>query len=414
MRVKMKIIDSKLGKISAIGFGCFQSTDKKVIDTAINDGVNFFVTAETYGDENQKALGEALGNIKEKVFIATKVGVNLFGKNPEEQFLQSREQIRESVKKSVTLLGKTPLDLVGLHRLDDVHHGVNEYGELVPAWEIALDELINLQKSGLINHIGLSEPTAEQIERAVLISKSKGSSIAAIESAYSIVTRRAEINGVKKVCDRNEITFIAYSSIAHGLTDLRLKKITDEDFKLSNEEFRKKVFYLLEMENNFILENVDMFSSENIKHNVKFMLMFQDFASKYNITPTQLSLAWVQHKGAIPIPGTRKAERVNENNASNLMLDILESKGVFAELDQLFPANTFLGDPNPLAIAGALDANSKKLNQKEVIIDKLDKLPEADIQLRYDINNQYSFFYHKKQQLKLGQQHAIESRQEPF
>ncbi len=93
------------------------------------------------------------------------------------------------------------------------------------------------------------------------------------------------------------------------------------------------------------------------------MLIFQDCASKYNVTPAQLSLAWIQHQGAIPIPGTKNPERVKENSASNRMIGILEKMGAFAELDNLFPINTFLGDPNPIAIAGALDANSEKLNQ---------------------------------------------------
>jgi len=361
----MKAIHTKLGKISAIGFGCLQCTDQKIINTAVKDGVNLFVTAEAYGDKNQKQLGEALSKLQEKTLVATKIGINFLGKTPEEQFIQSREQIGESVKKCIALLGRKPLDLVGLHRLDDIHQRLNDNSKPVPAWEIALDELINLQKSGYINHIGLSEPTAGQIERAVSIAKSKGSTIAAVESAYSIVTRRAELNGVKKACDDHKITFIAYSSVVRGMTDIRLKKITDDDFKLSNEDFRKKVFSFLGINGDFILENIDMFSYKNIKHNVKLMLIFQDCASKYNVTPAQLSLAWIQHKGAIPIPGTKNLEHLNENNASNLMVDILENKGAFIELDRLFPVNSFLGDPNPIAIAGALDSNSKKLNRIE-------------------------------------------------
>lgn len=356
---------SKLGEISATGFGCLQSTDQKVINTAVKEGINLFVTAEAYGDENQKNLGAILNKLEEKTFIATKVGINLQGKKPEEQLTQSREQINASVKKCITLLERKPLDLVGLHRLDDTHQSLNNKGEYVPAWEVALDELINLQKLGYLNHIGLSEPTAEQIERAVSIAKSRGTTIAAVESAYSIVTRRAEFNGVKNACDQNEIAFIAYSSVIRSLTDVRLKKITDDDFNLSNEAFRKKVFIFLGLDGDFFLENVGIFLCENIKHNVKLMLMFQDIADKYNVTPAQLSLAWIQHQGAIPIPGTKNPERVKENHASSLMVKMLERKGAFAEVDKLFPANAFLGDPNPTELTGVLDSNSKKLNQSK-------------------------------------------------
>lgn len=361
--VSMKFIPSKLGEISAVGFGCLQSADPKVVSTAVKDGVNFFVTAEAYGDENQKTLGNALSKLDEKTFIATKVGVNFAGKTPEEQFTQSREQIRESIKKCITLLRKKPLDLVGLHRLDDIHQSLNASGKSVPAWEVALDELINLQKSGYINHIGLSEPTAAQIERAMSIAKTRESTIAAVESAYSIVTRRAEENGVKEVCDRNGITFIAYSSVVRGLTDARLKQISTDDFELSDEDFRKKVFTFLGINGDFILENIDMFSYKNIKHNIKFMLDFQDCASEYNVTATQLALAWVQYKGAIPIPGSKNPEHVKENNASANLVETLNKKGAFTKLDKLFLADTFLGDPNPIAIAGVLDANSAILNQ---------------------------------------------------
>lgn len=359
----MKYINSKIGTISAIGMGCMQTKNPEIISEACKKGINLFVTAEAYGDMNQKLAGDTLSQTDELPLILTKVGINFGGKNADEQFTQSREQIKESVLKCATLLRKTPLDLAGLHRLDDIHRFYTSEDRYVSAWEIALDELINLQEAGLIRHIGLSEPTADQLDLAVKITKTRGTSIAFIESAYSIVSRRAEVNGVKEVCDREDITFIAYSSVIRGLTDQRLKKIKPDDFELPDDQFQFKVFDLLGITGDFGRENVDMFSLQNIKNNVRRMLDFQDCATRYNVTPGQLSLAWIQHKGAIPIPGTNNLVHLVENIDSIEKVEALESAGVFAELDCLFPYGTFQGDPNPVSIAGALDANSEELNQ---------------------------------------------------
>lgn len=360
---KMRYTHSKLGELSALGLGCLQSADQTIVNEALLNGVNFFVTAEAYGDDNQKMLGKSLSMTDKKIFIATKVGINFMGKTADEQFTQKRDQIRKSVEKCIALLNKKTLDLVGLHRLDTVHHVLNANGNIVPAWEIALDELINLQQEGLIKHIGLSEPTADQIERAMALAHARGTTIAAVESAYSVVTRRAETNGVKDLCDREGIIFIAYASVIRGLTDTRLQQLSSEDFKLPDEEFCNKVFTLLEMNNDFVRKQVDMFSKENIKHNVKYILEFQTCAMKYGVTPSQLALAWVQHKSAIPIPGSRHKEHIAEDIKSASLVEALVKSGAFLELEQRFLPGTFRGDPNPIAIAGALDSNSKELSQ---------------------------------------------------
>lgn len=359
----MIYINTKMGSFSAIGLGCLQTKSVDILKEAYKNGVNFFVTAEAYGDENQKLVADAFNEYDAPPFIFTKVGIYFQGANADEQYIQSREQINSSVKNCSALLGKKQLDFVGLHRLDDIHQFYSPEGNYVSAWEIALDELINLQEAGEIIHLGLSEPTAEQLEKAIAITKARGTSIAAIESAFSIVTRRAEINDVKAICDREGITFIAYTSVIRGLTDDRLQQIQPEDFDLTDELFHNKVFEAMGWRGDFILENVDMFSKENIKHNVKHMLIFQQVAAKYNLSSNQLSLAWIQHKGAFPIPGTNNLEHLQENIESVTKLEALESMGVFSELDSLFPAGTFLGDPNPLAVSKALDISSEVLNQ---------------------------------------------------
>lgn len=374
----MRFLHTKVSKLSTVGFGTFQSADPAVIAAALESGVNWFVTAEAYGDSNQKSLGDSLAKILDKVFIFTKVGINF--NSQEEPFTQPREQIRNSVEHCIKLIGKKPLDFVGLHRLD-----VSEDEKNIPRWEGALDELINLQEEGYIKFVGLSEPTTGQIERAVQIAEARKTKIAAIESAYSIATRRAEINGVKDICEKHNILFIAYSTIMHGLTDIRLQKIASEDFYLSNEQFQKKVFELLGITGDFIRENVDMFSLENVKHNVTKMIEFQHQATACQLNPTQLALAWAQHKGVFPIPGSRNPVHIIENNASAGFVDSLAKTAVFDELDKLFPVNTFRGDPNPIAIAGVLDANSIELNQ-------------AKPKLK-PVNSHSDFFKHKQNSL---------------
>ncbi len=359
----MKFIKTRLGEISTIGLGCLQSVDAPILSEALRGGTNLFVTAEAYGDDKQKGLS----GLAEDKFIVTKVGINLMGATAEENFTfaQRREQIRNSVEKCLTLIGRKTLDLVGLHRLDDIHQATNTNGELVPAWEVALDELINLQTAGLIKHIGLSEPTAAQIIRAVQLAKERGTTIDAVESAYSIVTRRCEENGVKAACEREGIVIMAYTSVIRGLTDARLQQITQRDYDLTNEGFRDKVFGLLGIGDNFFLKNVGMFLLANIKNNVRYMLSFQNCSARYNVTPSQLALAWLQSKGAIPIPGSHNPEHIAENIKSSDLVDELSQKQVFKELDYLFPVGTFIGDPNPTALTGVLDGNSAALNDSK-------------------------------------------------
>ncbi|MGQ3891925.1 aldo/keto reductase [Legionella sp. CNM-4043-24] len=360
----MKYRQFKHEKLSLLGFGCLQTRDPDILKTAYQNGVNFFVSAETYGDENQTMLADAFSDTEKKPFFATKVGINFSGHSADEQFIQSRDQIRESVKKCSELLKKTPVDFVGLHRLDDLaSHRVYIPGTgYVSAWEIALDELMNLQEAGLIRHIGLSEPTAEQLERALALTRARGTTIAAIESAYSIVTRRAEINGVKEICDQEDIVIMAYSSVIRGLTDPRLLRISLDDFSLPDEQFQQKFFDCLGMTGDIARENVDMFSIEHIKHNARLMLDFHSLAAQYGVTPAQLSLAWIEHKGAIPIPGTNSLDHLMENIQSVDLVDYLEKSGAFEELDKCFPFGTFSGSPNPLTLSKALDSNNSELD----------------------------------------------------
>jgi aryl-alcohol dehydrogenase-like predicted oxidoreductase len=357
----MKYIKSNFGKITSIGFGSLQCSDKAVILTAVEKGINFFMTAEAYGDFNQRILGETLKSNK-NIFIATKVGINFMGKTDEEKFTQSRAQIRASVYKCIELIDRKPLNMVSLHRLNDMNI-LNAQSIYVPAWEEALDELIRLQKEGLIQHIGLSEPTPSQLERAIYLAKERNSSIAAVESAYSIICRRAEENGLKNICDSNGILLIAYASIARGLCNTKLQSITVADFNLPSSEFRKKVFACLNIDINSPTAYIDMFSEENIKHNVHHMLRFHACANEYGVTPSQLALAWVQSKNALPIPGTNNVQNLMQNCESSELVDSLQTKGAFEKLDALFPSGTFQGDPNPILLGGVLDANSEILNQ---------------------------------------------------
>jgi aryl-alcohol dehydrogenase-like predicted oxidoreductase len=360
----MKYFTSAIGKISSVGFGSLKCTDPFVIQTAVREGINFFVTAEAYGDSNQMLLGEALKNNNE-VLIATKVGINFMGKTDEEKFTQSRTQIRCSVNKCIEIIVRKPLAMVSLHRLNTMNI-LNAHSSYVPAWEEALDELILLQKEGLIMHIGLSEPTCSQLERAIYLAKERNSKIAAVEAAYSIICRRAEQNGLKALCDSNDILLIAYAALGRGLCNPQLQNITANDFALPNMKFRQKVFNYLGINPNSLAGYIDMFSEEYIKHNIKYMLIFHACAKEYGVSPAQLALAWVQSKKAIPIPGGNKVQNVIQNCDSSHQVDILQIQEVFEKLDALFPAGTFKGDPNPILLGGVLDANSKILNQTVV------------------------------------------------
>lgn len=329
-----------------MGFGCLQLSESNlpdaariaIIQQAYDGGAKFFDTAAIYGTnrDNEKLLGQALaGKDKSNITVATKCGID----ESTFSFATSPQQIRASVEESLRNLGVAQIDLLFLHRTDP-NGSPDKFDESITTMKQLVIE-------GKVKKIGLSEVSESQIRQAhALYPRNIG--ISSVESAYSIGSRRAELNGVLDACNELGIQFVAYTPLVRGLTDRRLQKITGEEFQtLSDHEFQTRIFEIMEIPANtdsgMERRTVGFFHASHIKKNVKMVLEFQKMAAKLACTPSQLALAWLQYRGITPIPGTANAAHLAENLAAQ---SIILTDNVMQELDNLFPPGSFEGNPN--------------------------------------------------------------------
>jgi len=283
----------KLGKsdleVSAIGLGCMgmsygygPASDKNemisLIHSAIDRGVTFFDTAEVYGPYvNEELVGEALAPYQGKVVIATKFGIQMVNGK---QVLDSKpEQIRKSVEGSLERLKVDTIDLYYQHRVDPN----------VPIEEVA-GVVQDLIKEGKVKHWGLSEAGVETIRRAHAVHP-----LTAIQSEYSMMWRSPE-GQLLPTLEELGIGFVPFSPLGKGF----LTGEIDKNATFVSSDFRSKV---------------PRFKSENIEANQILVDLVKTIAVEKEAKPAQIALAWVlaQKPWIVPIPGTRKLERLEEN-----------------------------------------------------------------------------------------------------
>jgi aryl-alcohol dehydrogenase-like predicted oxidoreductase len=289
----------KLGQnleVSAIGFGCMglnfgyassltKSEGIKLIRAAVQRGVTFFDTAEVYGPfTNEEMVGEALRPVREQVMIATKFGFAIDPKTRENRGLDSRpEHIRDVCDSSLRRLGVESIDLFYQHRVDPN----------VPIEDVAgaVKELIT---AGKVKHFGLSEPGAQTVRRAHAVQR-----VTALQNEYSLWTRGPETNGILDACEELGIGFVPYSPLGRGFLTGAMSKET----KLGEGDFRK------------ILPR---FTPEAMEKNQTLVDLLKRIAAEKKATPAQIALAWLlaQKPWIVPIPGTTKLHRLEENLAA--------------------------------------------------------------------------------------------------
>ena len=287
----------KLGQgleVSAIGFGCMglnysygtgvgKEEAIALIRRAFEDGVTFFDTAEMYGPfTNEELVGAALKPIRGKVVIATKFGFNIVdGKS--NGFNSRPEHIEKVADESLKRLGVEVIDLFYQHRVDPA----------VPIEDVAgaVKELI---KAGKVRHFGLSEPSAQTARRAHAVQP-----VTALQNEYSLWTRGPETNGSLKACEELGIGLVAYSPLGKGF----LTGAMGKDTKLAENDFRR---------------TLPRFTAEAMQANQALVDLLKRIAEQKKATPAQIALAWLlaQKPWIVPIPGTTKADRLEENNAS--------------------------------------------------------------------------------------------------
>ncbi|MFP3669500.1 aldo/keto reductase [Priestia sp. SIMBA_032] len=276
-------------EVSSIGLGCMgmshgygPAPDKKemisLIHAAIDRGVNFFDTAEVYGPYvNEELVGEALAPFKGDVVIATKFGIKIVdGK----QVVESKpEQIRQSVEGSLKRLNVEAIDLYYQHRVDPD----------VPIEEVA-GTVKDLIQEGKVKHWGLSEAGVKTIRRAHLVHP-----LTAIQSEYSMMWRSPEEELLPTLQELG-IGFVPFSPLGKGFLTGKI----DKNATFGNSDFRSIV---------------PRFTPENLEANQVLIDLINKIAAGKNATPAQISLAWVlaQKSWIVPIPGTRKLDRLEEN-----------------------------------------------------------------------------------------------------
>ena len=289
--LKRKLGNSNL-EVSALGLGCMSMSfgygppgDKQqmiaLIRAAVDLGITFFDTAEVYGPFTNEALvGEALAPLRQRVTIATKFGFKIDAEGRRQEGLDSRpEHIRQVAEASLKRLGTDVIDLFYQHRVDPA----------VPIEEVA-GTVRDLIRTGKVRHFGLSEAAAGTIRRAHAVQ-----AVAAVQSEYSLWWREPETE-LLPTLEELGIGFVPFSPLGKGF----LTGTIDEHTTFDSTDFRN---------------TVPRFAPEARKANKALVDLLGSIAARKQATPAQLALAWLlaQRPWIVPIPGTTKRQRLEEN-----------------------------------------------------------------------------------------------------
>jgi aryl-alcohol dehydrogenase-like predicted oxidoreductase len=293
IKVKKRKLGNSNLEVSSLGLGCMGMTFSyppfphkqemiTLLRKAVDLGITFFDTAEVYGPfTNEELLGDALSSFQGKIIIATKFGFQL---NPDGspgwKGLNSRpEHIKQAAEGSLKRLKIETIDLFYQHRVDPN----------VPIEEVAgaVKELI---AEGKVKHFGLSEAGAETIRRAHVIQP-----VTAVQSEYSLWWRKPE-EEVIPMLEKLGIGFVPFSPLGKGFLTGKI----DERTKFEKSDFRN---------------TIPRFTSENRKANKAIVDLLGRIAKHKSSTPAQIALAWLlaQKPWIVPIPGTTKSHRLEEN-----------------------------------------------------------------------------------------------------
>ena len=276
-------------EVSALGLGCMglsfgygPATDRqeavRLIRAAFDRGVTFFDTAEAYGPGiNEVVVGEALAPMRDQVVIATKFG---FKNGVPGEGVDSRpERIRQVADEALARLGTDRIDLFYQHRVDPA----------VPMEDVA-GTVKDLIQAGKVKHFGLSEAGASSIRAAHAVQP-----VAALQSEYSMFWREPETE-ILPLLEELGIGFVPFSPLGKGFLTGKL----DANTTFANDDFRS---------------TVPRFSPEALKANMALVDLVGSIATEKRATPAQIALAWLlaQRPWIVPIPGTTKLHRLEEN-----------------------------------------------------------------------------------------------------
>jgi aryl-alcohol dehydrogenase-like predicted oxidoreductase len=320
-----KMKTRKLGnsnlEVSALGLGCMRisfgdtPTDKQemiaLLHKAVERGITFFDTAEVYGPfTNEELVGEALQPFKGQLVFATKFGWKHGEKGPHPRFGQDSrpEQIRRVADASLKRLRVDVIDLFYQHRPDPN----------VPMEDVA-GAVKDLIQAGKVRHFGLSESSADQIRRAHAVQP-----VTALQSEYSLWWTAIEENNVLATCEELGIGLVPYSPLGRGY----LTGKVDENTTYHSSDIRS---------------HNPRFTPQAIKANRVVVELLERIAAMHDATPAQVALAWLlaQKPWIVPIPGTRKLHRLDENLGA---LDLELTAADLGNIKEAMSVITVVGD----------------------------------------------------------------------
>ena len=325
--MKKRYLGKNKLEVSAIGLGCMGFTqsyppypDRKesiaVIRKAVELGVTFFDTAEVYSVyQNEELVGEALKPFRGEVVIATKFGYDIGG-NAMDAYnrpmgLSSRpETIRKAVEGSLRRLRVDHIDLYYQHRVDPD----------TPI-EVVADTVASLMKEGKVLNWGLSEAAPSTVRRAHAVCP-----LTAVQSEYSMWYRNPEAE-LLPVLEELGIGFVPFSPLGKAMLTGRF----DKDTKFDASDFRS---------------SIPRFQDENLRHNLELVDYVRELAERKGTTPARIALGWLlaQKSWIVPIPGTKRVERIEENIGG---ADVVFSPEELAEIRLKLDSITIVGARYP-------------------------------------------------------------------
>jgi len=307
-------------QISELGLGCmgmsefYGATDDaesmRTIHRALELGIDFFDTSNAYGPyTNEVLVGKALADRRDRAFIATKFGIVREPGNPTKRSFNGKpDYVREECEGSLERLGIETIDLYYQHRVDadtPIEETVGAMAELV--------------KAGKVRYLGLSEASAATIRKAHAVHP-----IAALQSEYSLFSRDIEDSGVLATIRELGIALVPYSPLGRGMLSGTIRSIDD----LAPDDFRR---------------HSPRFAGENFAKNLALADAVRAIATEIGATPSQIALAWVLAQGEdmLPIPGTKRVDRLEENAAA---ADLRLSADQLRRIEAAAPKGAAVGD----------------------------------------------------------------------